>query len=378
MGKNYKGIRKRIAERFANIDITVLPDKAFEASVETALLVATEPIPHDVCQISYQKVDDTINAWKQFEIGHKVSFKSTESKTIKRTQKSFASYELSRLWNFLTNYPRLKNIAELHRGIQWNLPLTQKGIETGNRSKLIRDEYLDGFIKGVAPQTKFNVFESPNISYLNIEPQNLKGTFKFEWSKPKAILNKSARARGHWRIAAFPDTEGVAFYQTFIGVWSKEKDYDEFLLAAILNSPIANAFVSTREGKTDITIETLKEIPIPQFTKPQISKLRNLIKKYQEATNIASFMTQSDINSERLLKKIDALVLNGYGIPPRLERQLLDFFDGYGKDRRTSHKFDNYFPPELESYFSLSEYLSPEFEQQTFGKLVKQLESRVR
>ena len=168
-------------------------------------------------------------------------------------------------------------------------------------------------------------------------------------------------------MAAFPDTEGVACYQTYIGVWSKSDLYDEWLLSAILNSPVANAFVSTREGKTDITMETLKLIPAPHFTVSQREKLKFLIKRYQDSLR----STNTSIDEERLLKEIDALVVDGYRMPPRLERQLLDFFRG--QPRPTAHPFNEYVPKDCEVFFSLSEYLSPDFAAATSGELIKRL-----
>ena len=74
---------------------------------------------------------------------------------------------------------------------------------------------------------------------------------------------------------------------------------------------------------------------------------------------------------ERILKEIDALVLDGYRMPPRLERQLLDFFRGHS--RPTSHDFSEYIPADCDVYFSLSEYLAPEFKAATSGELLKRM-----
>ena len=63
--------------------------------------------------------------------------------------------------------------------------------------------------------------------------------------------------------------------------------------------------------------------------------------------------------------RVDALVLKGYDLPPRLERKLLDFFRGYGKTRSVPFTFGDYFPAEFESSFSLLDYISKEFQQST-------------
>jgi hypothetical protein len=375
-GQGYREIRKRIARRFANIDLTVLPDRAFEdADTEVGLLVATEPIPHDTCQISFNKVNDTAEAWKQFKLRHKVSSENETTRTPEHAADTFAVFDLPNVWKYLATAPTLNDIAELHRGIQWKQRLTKKGVETGNRSKVVREEEADYFRRGIAPKTKFNVFESPRVYYLNVRPSDQANNAHrlYDWDKPKAILNKSTRSRGHWRIAAFPDTEGLAFYQTYIGVWPKSSEYDEFLLSAILNSPVANAFVATREGKTDITLETLKDIPVPRFTASQRERLRDLIKQYQSSVAPLPLQAKNSIDPNRLLMEIDALVLDGYHMPPRIENEVLNFFQGQGEDRPTRHTFGDYLPPDCYVYFSLSAHLSPKFQNATVGRLLERM-----
>ena len=174
-------------------------------------------------------------------------------------------------------------------------------------------------------------------------------------------------------MAAFPDSEGVTCYQTYIGVWPTSDSYDEWLLSAILNAPVANAFVATREGKTDITMEVLNLIPVPHFTESQRDRLRSLIQQYQSITSSFKFRVGFSDTLVRLLMEIDALVLDGYRMPPRLERMLLDFFRGQGKQRPTSHEFGDYFPANCDVYFSLSDYLSPDFKAATAGELLKRM-----
>lgn len=279
------------------------------------------------------------------------------------------------VWSFLVNYPSLSDVAYIHRGIEWNIRLTADGKETGNRSLLVRDTQADGYKLGVAPQTTFNVFEEPPVSYLNFDPQYQRGNAaQRDWDKPKVILMKSARSRGKWRMAAFPDSSGIACYQTFTAVWPKSNLYDEVILAAVLNSPVANAFVATREGKTDITKDTLQLVPIPHFTEVQKERLRLLVASYQKAIdNPALFRERSAEDPETILKNIDALVLDGYRMPPRLECEVLEFFRGEQQHRPTAHAFGEYLPAGNDVYFSLSEYLSPEFAEATSDQLLRRM-----
>jgi N-6 DNA Methylase len=374
-GQGYREIRKRIAGRFANIELTVLPDRAFDdADTEVGLLVATEPIPHDTCKIAFHKVNDTAEAWKQFKLTHKVSSEHKTTRTATDAAETFAVYELPSVWRFQTSSPTLRDVAKLHRGLEWNKKLIVKGKETGFRADAVRDTPSDKFRLGVAPQTRFRAFELPGLHYLSFRPQDERGhSYNRKWEQPKAIVNKSTHSRGPWRMAAFADTEGIAFYQTYIGVWPTTSDYDEVILAAILNSPVANAFVAGREGKTDITLETLKDLPMPRFTAPQRTKLRQLVEQYQNLITSSPIHTGALIDPTPLLMEIDALILDGYHLPPRLENEVLQFFTGHGKDRPTVHTFEDYLPPDCEVYFSLSAHLSSKFKNATIGNLLERL-----
>jgi hypothetical protein len=367
-GKVYKAIRRRLAERFASLELTILPDRAFSKDSEIGLLVATEPIPHKVCHVVHRRVNDTEDAWRAFELKHEISAHYETDFDVEQATENLGIPELPEIWDFLNTYRQLHEFADLRRGIQWNKPLTDEhGHETGNRKELVRESVEDGFMLGVAPRTKFTVFETPRLYYLNIRLEDqLTDAWQLEWKKPKAILNKAARSRGAWRLAAFPDTEGVICYQTFYGVWPTA-NYDEWMLSAVLNSPLANAFVATREGKTDITKGTLLRIPMPYLTELQIERLRALIWDYRN--EVTTPMSSAD--PERLLMQMDALVLEGYRMPPKLEHQLLEFFRGQGSDRPTRHPFGDYLPPDCEVYFSLSEHLSPRFKDATIGEMLK-------
>jgi len=247
--------------------------------------------------------------------------------------------------------------------------LTENGKETGNRSQRVRNNPVEGFRLGVAPQAEFTIFERPAVAYLDFRQEVQRGNpWRRPWDTPKAILNKATHSRGPWRIAAFPDSEGLACYQTFFGVWPKSTFQDEWSLSAVLNSPVANAFVATREGKTDVKKETLMLIPVPHFTETQRIKLRELIQEYQKLTSAMPLESVRG-DAEGLLKRIDATVLSGYRMPPRIERQLLDFFRD--QDRPTRHVFSEYFPEDFTAYFSLSDYLSPGFASATVGELLK-------
>ena len=168
-------------------------------------------------------------------------------------------------------------------------------------------------------------------------------------------------------MVSFADRIGVVCHSTFDGVWPKTTQYDEVVLAAVLNSPLANAFVATREGNRDVTAEVLRLIPVPRFSGPAIDQIHDLVGRYEVSIN--TLMIHSPEDPERLLKRIDAVVMGAYKMPPRLERSVLDYFND--NDRKVGHPFRNYFPATLDVFLHLSEYLDERFARTTVGSLLK-------
>jgi hypothetical protein len=367
-GREYAQTRKALAERFASLEITVLPERSFEgAPTDIALLIATEPIPHVASKLVFKKVQDTIDAWSAFQRDHSVSFEHSGDVDSVRAHDSLALPDLPEVWQYLEGHRRLKDFADIHIGLQWHAPF--------NERRYIRDNETRGFALGVPPNAKITMFKKPHLKYLNVELSHLRrpNVLQYPWGKPKVIVPKARQSRGNWRIAAYADRDGVVCNQAFQGVWPTSSQYDEVILAAILNGPIANAFVATHEGNRDVTGEVLDAIPMPRLGPGQQELLRDLLQRYENTLDALPIMDGPE-DQEHLLKRIDAAVLEGYSLPPRLERQLLDFCsDG---TRAVAHAFSRYFPQDFDLYVSLAQYMSPQFQNATIGRLLERFGAR--
>ena len=140
----------------------------------------------------------------------------------------------------------------------------------------------------------------------------------------KVIINNQRSSRGPWRLAAAADESGLWASQQFTGLWPTA-DYGVRVLAAVLNGPLANAFVTEHSTDHDFTNVMLAKLPLPRnLDTVQISKV---VREYEDAleNKRQSLLAEDDGGEElnRLLLWIDALVLKGYDLPPRLEHQLL-------------------------------------------------------
>ncbi len=362
-GRAYASTRRMLAERFSCVELTALPERSFEdAETEVAVLIAKEPIPHQSVRVVFRRVDDNDQSWDRFKREHAVSSQYTDTVTVDEAAKGLKLFDLPEVWMALASHHRLGDVAEIHRGIEWTTPIA--------KDSHVRSTDADGYTVGVAPSTKFRAFETPRMMHLDVRPKwQRRNSLQYNWAQPKAIVPKARVSRGPWRMASFVDRAGVLCYHAFYGVWPKDDRYDPVILAAILNSPVANAFVATREGNRDVTAEVLRLIPVPALSASQKSHLHDLVQRYE--ASIGQMSLDSPEDPEELLKSIDAIMLDGYHLSPRLERRLLDYFQG--ASRKVAHGFSDYFPANFDVAVSLSEYRSRDFSKATVGSLLRRI-----
>ena len=210
--------------------------------------------------------------------------------------------------------------------------------------------------------------------FLNTSPA-LMHTQKYllPWDKPKVIANKARLSRGPWRIAALLDYDGLVCYQNFHGIWPRG-DFPIEVLAALLNGPVANAYLWTRESRENHKV-TIEEIPIPKLNRASVDRITKLVQTYVAHRQAwLSNPFEEERASEtcyQLLAEIDAVILYTYDLPPRLERQLLDCFQGHR--RPGPIEFIEYYPQDFRPFIPWHLYISQEFQDATARATLERL-----
>jgi len=369
-GVHYNSLRTLISSHYHQLELVALPDHVFRHSdAETVLLIAEkkgearkinilnkEVLPKDLPKFLTQGMTSTSHE-RQVPV-NKVA-----------TDPQIWDPPLSQVWEYLEYYARLGSIAEVHRGIEYNINVRE------NREKLVSKFPQDGFLRGLD-----NVGE-------NIEPYIVRDTVflnmsqglmrtnanKLQWAKPKVIANAHRLSRGPWRIAAVPDEDGLVCYHNFHGIWPVGESHLE-VIAAILNSPVANAYLATHE-RVDNRKNSVENIPIPQLGDTETQTLINLVYSYIELKNKwkTNLLEGDDAkeNSKLLIMQIDAILLKAYDLPPKLERQLLDYF--IGSKRPGVSGFMGYYTKEFQPYIPWHIYISHEFELAKAAATVRRL-----
>ncbi len=96
-------------------------------------------------------------------------------------------------------------------------------------------------------------------------------------------------------------------------------------LVAVLNGPVANAFIASHSPEQRLTIDAIHNIPLPATLPLAIA---SLVEEYVALSTKKELFTDLAEKLAELLTRIDTAVLEAYDLPPRLESQLLEFFTG--------------------------------------------------
>ena len=259
-GKGYKLIREQLARRFADIEVVALPDRVFNVSqLETAIVLAKSPQRKvSGVSVSYSCVRDGDR--DRFLDDYAVSWRESEQMSSDSAIDSLKVSPLREIWEFFRaqDQPTIGDIATLHRGVEWQSPFVEEKYisRTENRG------FRKGFHKVDSAQMSFH---PPKSCYLSFRKKDRRGkAFDYPWEEGKVFVNAVRVSRGPWRMAAFVDAEGHCASQNFFGVWSESVPLE--VVAAILNHPIANAFVWTHDNARHNRKKTLNQIPIPRLS----------------------------------------------------------------------------------------------------------------
>lgn len=360
-GQSYREVRRKLAERFGSIDLVALPDKVFRhAEVETVLLLAHSPEPHDRTRVHFSEVLKP-QLPRFLDSGAVGRTDAKEFSTVESETTGFHVPIMQEIWEHLAHLPKLASIAEIHRGVEWIAPF---GDGSNYLSKVARPGWLRGLWN---VERGFESFSPPEVCWLNPNPKFTRGgAWSLPWNSPKVIANAATKSRTSWRLCAAPEFTGLVCTQSFTCLWPKQ-GWGVKAVSALLNSPVFSAFAASREGKRHVRVMTLNDSPIPPLSPSDVVVLEGLVDDYMAALN-----EQPEVRLElwgkgdwqqrakKILLLMDALILKGYGLPPWLERRLLDFFRS--ERRPVAFDFGDYFPADFTASLPLWRYISSSFQ----------------
>ena len=367
-GYAYRELRAVLGSTYGRLELVALPDRVFRHSDAETVLLLAEGKPTDSIHIVSALVEK--EDLQIFKHGGMPSYRTERDvPTIDLERTDLWEPPLSQIWERLRSYERFGSIAEAHRGIEYNPPLKL------NREKFVSLHPREGFQKAIDNVGRgFEPFVLHACVFMNTSPNVMRrNSYLYPWSKPKVIANAARLSRGPWRISASPNYDGLVCYKNFFGIWPRG-EFPIEVLAALLNAPVANAYLWTYDSRENRKV-TVEDIPIPKLDGPYIEDLTNLVRTYIQYRHewLANPFEEvkAEENCRQLLAKIDAVILQAYDLPPRLERQLLDCFSGY--QRPGPVEFTEYYPRSFKPFIPWHLYTSGVLERAAAGVTLRRL-----
>jgi len=366
-------LRRTILSHFELSEIDVFGDKLFEKSDhEAAVLIGRRKESKGPSgKMWFRRVRNAdIEAFRD-----RFALSSEELVDVSR----FMAYEsvdlrlpeLNILWEHLSGYPVLGEIAALGQGLfhkgetlppgSWTIREPSHPGDVLGYSSVSEDLAICGLPKEVAINVSASVVDRPVAGL----PTN----------KPQVLLNYARVSREAWRLKAILDEKGHAITSRFIAVRPTKPEVTTLYLWAILNSPVANAYAFCHSGKRDILVGTMRKMPVPRWSSTHAAHIEQAAMRYCTLAASPGQLFNATATPEGIkqaLLEMDAAVLTAYGLPPRLERQLLDFFRG-AERKGVGCPFDGYFPSDFASIVPLHKYVSSAYRRSTIDQVAERM-----
>jgi len=369
--KEATGIRRMLADDFELAEVSIFADNLFEKSKhEVAILLGRRKLAKVTRNsVTYR----TVRREDMTQFRESFAFSSQQPVAPFRLAVAPAFdwriRELDAVWSYLSRSEILGDLAFLQKGFEFKNEAELKGQVVESDSP--KAGWTEGFIRA---EGGFGIWEQPPLVWLNYSKRLLRRVgAPHSPGVPQVLANYAPSIPGPWLIKATLDPDGRPATSRFVTVRRRLKAPPLEFFWAVMNSPIANAFAASWPDKRQTLVKDWRTLPLPRPSPDRASAIVQAAKGFLALMRAADeIMVAKPSNAviRKALVRVDAEVLRLYDLPPRLERQLLDFFRG-AERKGVGCKFGDYFPAAFQPYIPLHEYISEEYQRSTVGAFLK-------
>jgi hypothetical protein len=235
--------------------------------------------------------------------------------------------DLRDVWAHLSSLPLLGASFDVQQGFQL------KGKGTLGAQAMVSSRPRPGLTKAVLNASDdYSVWQLPTAVWVDLRKQNLRRPGAATVTGSSQVVINYSGPRGPWRFIPVVDEEGLAVSSRFLAIRPRNVGGHSLTsLWAVMLSPVANAYAYSWSGKRQTLVKEWEAMPLPRPTSDQLAEIERAAATYLEVAVPPQAFTliQPDEDAIRqALLDLDATVLRLYGLPPDLERQLLEIFEG--------------------------------------------------
>lgn len=377
-------------------EVCLFADKVFEeGEPESVIIIGRRRMAGEVASptVKYRRVRES--GVEQFASSYAPDSEADVpvSEFQASPDKALRSPDLPEVWAALRSNPRLSSVADVGQGFSFaRKGLVKEARRLGNRQAA---DAVRAFIDG---HTHIDIWGVPNAIWLSpLRTPVAPWRSGAHTGQPQIVLNRTRIKRNPWRLKGMLDLEGHALKNNLLCIRPTLASVSPLVLWALVNSPVANAFVACDTMKRDNSETSLADLPLPRANLlRESSRLESAAKQYMglASSRAASIhakasnkkhsaplfeaptpvaMGPTDAQVREALLTLDAETIRLYSLPAKLERQLLDYFSG--KERRgVGCTFGDYYPAGFKSLVPLHKYISAGYR----GSTVDQVAARMK
>jgi hypothetical protein len=366
---DYRRERDLLLNNFDVLSLTALPDKIFRyADSETSIIVAQKGKRGISGKTVFKEVRDADK--DIFKSNYQVTWEDIVPYSyFSENRNNILSVPFMReVWEYLRNVPTLGDISDIRIGVQYE-PSLVKGIS----NEIIRDEPFENSAPAITEVSEgFYQFIALDTKYISTDPKlyrsRARGAWNLPWNEPKVVVPAGRESRGPWRSAAAIDKQKRLVTRHFYCVWTNDENISVETIAAVINSPLAQAFIYSHSSQRGTPKRVYERIPFPNDLFNSDKFISSLVNQYLEFST-----KRQEEEAINILLQIDAEILKLYNLPPKLERKILNLF--WGKQRPVPSEFIGYILPENESWIPLHVYLSEPYKNATPHRILEKFPS---
>ena len=320
-------VREESLRQLQLLEISFLPDRMFtHSNAESGILLARKSPQRT--QVSFRQVDEDGRA--QFREFYSATRKETvpQARFESNPRKTLFVPALARLWEHLQSACcKLEAIAQVGKGLDYKPKQSLSG-----DAQTVSEDYFFGAVRGCSRASdSLSAFLLSSLAWMSVEKETIaRARMGADTGNPQVLMNYACSSRRIWRANAAVDGNGLAFSARFCVVRPTDGDFSLRLLAALLNGPVTNAYLSSFCGKRDNSYPVVRSIPVPPTSPGQAAGIEEAVRVFEEAIRPEEPFEphRSDNELRLLLAKVDALVLELYNLPRDLRKELMEPFKG--------------------------------------------------
>jgi type I restriction-modification system DNA methylase subunit len=284
------------------------------------------------------------------------------------------------IWQYCRGLPRIGSVANIGRGLEYKSVKNSTSRIKFPRAKqgFVRFERTLENRRGVRKKMEIRITQLPDLYWMDLSDEAIENKrYGMPSGCPRVLLNYARGSRDKpWRLRPLIDEKGRATTNCCMTIEPTASEWSVEVVWGVLNSPFANAFVFCHSMERHNLESTVRNIPVPNYDRAGFDRIRQLVSDYfaLDAGKDSILRAEpSDDHLRKILLQIDAEVMRLYDLPPKMEKRVLDLFQGVQR-KGVDFEFKGYYPEGFESAVPLHEFLSEEYQRSTISFVKKWVE----